>query len=181
MGKRLDQILIVDLECTCWDGPAPEGQESEIIEIGICTLEVSTGERLLKRSLLVRPTRSEVSPFCTALTTLTPEDVADGIGFDQACTILRNEYHSRERVWASYGDFDRRQFERQCSAFGVAYPFGTTHLNVKTLFALMRRLPHEVGMDQALRLAGRELEGTHHRGADDAWNIAGLLSELITR
>ncbi len=61
----------------------------------------------------------------------------------------------------------------------MAYPFGPTHLNVKNLFALRRRLDHEVGMDAALRTLGLPLEGTHHRGGDDAWNIAAILTHLL--
>ena len=41
--KKLDCILVVDLEATCWVGGPPEGQESEIIEIGLCVLHVSSG------------------------------------------------------------------------------------------------------------------------------------------
>ena len=58
MSKKLDQILVIDLEATCWEGKAPEGMRSEIIEIGICPLELHTGRRLEKRSILVRPIAS---------------------------------------------------------------------------------------------------------------------------
>jgi hypothetical protein len=34
-------------------------------------------------------------------------------------------------------------------------------------------------MVEALRIMQLPLEGTHHRGGDDAWNIAGILSELL--
>ena len=57
--------------------------------------------------------------------------------------------------------------------------FGPTHINVKNLLALSRRLPREVGMAEALEMLGKPLEGTHHRGCDDAWNIAGILAELL--
>jgi inhibitor of KinA sporulation pathway (predicted exonuclease) len=179
MAKKLDHIIVVDVESTCWDGPPPPGEVSEIIEIGICPLEVSTGRRLGKRSILVKPKRSQVSPFCSQLTTLTLEQVDMGITFTEACEILRKEYQSRERVWASFGDYDRTIFQKQCEATGVPYPFGPRHLNVKTLFAVARGLPHEVGMSEALGLMGVPLEGTHHRGDDDAWNIAGILAELV--
>lgn len=179
--KILDQVLIVDVEATCWEGPAPEGQESEIIEIGLCTLDVASGERLEKRSILVKPQRSRVSPFCTQLTSLTQSMVDHGISFMKACTILRQEYASKERVWASYGDYDRRTFERQCREFQVEYPFGVRHLNIKTLFALVHALQFEPGMAEALRIMNLPLEGTHHRGGDDAWNIAGILAELLKR
>jgi inhibitor of KinA sporulation pathway (predicted exonuclease) len=53
------------------------------------------------------------------------------------------------------------------------------YLNVKTLFALMHALPHEVGMDEALRTLHLPLEGTHHRAGDDVWNIALILATLL--
>jgi inhibitor of KinA sporulation pathway (predicted exonuclease) len=54
-------------------------------------------------------------------------------------------------------------------------------LNVKTLFALLHALPREVGMAAALTRLGFPLEGTHHRGGDDAWNIAAILGALLLR
>jgi inhibitor of KinA sporulation pathway (predicted exonuclease) len=177
--NRLDQILVIDVEATCWAGKPPPDMESEIIEIGMCTLDITTGQRLEKRSILVKPQRSTVSEFCTELTTLTPEQVARGASFTEACLILRKQYASRARVWASYGDYDRRQFEHQCVMHGVPYPFGPAHMNVKTLFALVHNLPHEIGLDKALKLADLPLEGRHHRGDDDAWNIAALMATLL--
>jgi inhibitor of KinA sporulation pathway (predicted exonuclease) len=176
---RLDRVLVVDVEATCWDGPTPEGMESEIIEIGLCELDVTTGERPTRRSLMVRPERSTVSPFCTELTTITPEQAADGIGFAEACEILRDEHGAGHRVWASWGEYDRAQFTRQSVATNTRYPFGTRHLNVKNLYSLMHSLDRELGMADALRHAGLPLEGTHHRGVDDAWNIARLLAGLL--
>jgi inhibitor of KinA sporulation pathway (predicted exonuclease) len=177
----LDQVLVVDVESTCWEGTPPAGEVSEIIEIGICPVEVGSGVRGERRSVLVRPSRSSVSPFCTQLTTLTQADVDGGVSFGEACGLLRTEFRSDRRVWASYGDYDRKMFERQCAAVGVKYPFGPRHVNVKTLFALVHALPREVGMAEAMRIAGRKLDGTHHRGHDDAYNIAGLLSVLLGR
>jgi hypothetical protein len=95
-----------DLESTCWDGSAPDGQISEIIEVGQYLLDVASLERSEERGILVRPERSEVSPFCTELTTLTPADVASGISFAEACAMLRAEFRAGQRVWASYGEYD---------------------------------------------------------------------------
>ncbi len=179
--RRLDQIVVVDVEATCWEGNPPPDQESEIIEIGLCRLDVASTQRLEKQSILVRPVRSTVSAFCTQLTTLTQEQVEQGIAFADACALLRSEFRAHERVWASYGDYDRRQFEQQCQRMQVAYPFGKSHVNVKALFALAHGLHHDVGMDEALRLLSLPLEGTHHRGGDDAWNIAAILGDLLRR
>jgi inhibitor of KinA sporulation pathway (predicted exonuclease) len=180
MARRLDRVLVIDVESTCWEGPPPRGQISEIIEIGLCVVDVERLTRMEKRAILVRPQVSEVSDFCTRLTTITPELAATGITLEQSLAILENEYRSGDRVFASWGDYDRNQFHRNCDYFRLKYPFGPTHWNVKTFFALAQSLPREVGIDTACDLLGQPLEGTHHRGVDDAWNIAGLMCQLLT-
>lgn len=181
MAGKLDQLLVIDLESTCWEGEPPEDQESEIIEIGVCLLDIATGSRLAKQSILIKPERSEISPFCTELTTLTQAQVDRGVTFDRACTILRRRYISRDRPWASYGDYDRRMFERQCQERCIDYPLSPTHLNVKNLFALINGLRREVGLLRAMQLFQLPLEGVHHRGVDDAWNTGLLLAKLLLK
>jgi inhibitor of KinA sporulation pathway (predicted exonuclease) len=177
---KLDQIFVVDIEATCWEkGQRPVDQISEIIEIGVCLLDIKSRQRLQKTSLLVKPQSSSVSPFCTELTTLTQEQVDGGISFAEACSILREQFASKQRVWASYGEYDRSTFQNQCEEMGVIYPFSNRHINVKTLFAIACALPKEVGMATALELLNLPLEGTHHRGGDDAWNIAQILAILL--
>jgi inhibitor of KinA sporulation pathway (predicted exonuclease) len=177
--KKLDRILVVDLEATCWDGDPPPGQAPEIIEIGLCVLDVATGRRLDNPSILVCPARSQVSEYCHELTTLTQDEVEAGVSLAEACRILREQYGARQRPWASYGDYDRTQLRRECETKGVEYPFGPRHINVKTLFALAHNLEKEMPLDRALEMLGWPLEGTHHRGGDDAWNIARILADLI--
>lgn len=179
MGKAgLDKIVVVDIETTCWE-ERKKGQVMEVIEIGVCLLDIGSGEITDRQSILTRPIYSEVSDFCAKLTTLTQEMVDTGIGLREACLKLEDEYQSKVRVWASYGDFDRRQFERECRLKNVPYPFGSRHINAKTLFAIKHRLAEEPDMDKALLLLGLDLVGTHHRGVDDAYNVARILYTLI--
>ena len=180
MAKKLDKIIVVDVEATCWSGNPPDGMASDIIEIGICLLDVHTGEITDNRGIMVKPSRSTVSDFCTGLTTITPEMVeTEGIAFKDALKILKSEYDSQSRIWASYGAYDLKQFQRQCSDLGVGYPFGPSHINVKSLFAVKHRLAHETGMAGALDILNLPLEGTHHRGVDDARNIAKILYSIL--
>lgn len=180
MAKRLDRILVIDVEATCWaPGEKPPDAESEIIEIGVAEVDVAALAVVGSASLMVRPERSAVSLFCTELTTLTQAQVDAGVSFDEACRALRKQYHSEDRPWASYGDYDRSQFERQCRVAGVRYPFGKTHLNVKSLLALARGLPREIGTPEGLKEVGFTFEGIHHRGVDDARNIAKLLCAIL--
>jgi inhibitor of KinA sporulation pathway (predicted exonuclease) len=181
LAKKLDQIIVIDVESTCWKGNPPAGQQSEIIEIGICSLDIGSKKRLTKESILVRPVHSTVSEFCTKLTTLTQKQVEKGISFKDACSILKDKFLTPKRTWASYGDYDRLQFQRQCNSQSVKYPFGPTHINIKNLFAITYSLSKEVGMAKALKVLDIQLQGVHHRAVDDAWNIANILSKLLDK
>lgn len=184
MARDLEFINVIDLECTCWrDSGPPRGQQQEIIEIGIAVFNANTLTLADTESILLKPEHSEVSEFCTELTTITADMLEDGVTFAEACQSLRSNYDSKNRTWASWGDFDRRMFQRQCGQYAwgdVNYPFGPTHLNVKNLYALRHKLKREVGMEKALDQLGMELTGTHHRGVDDAWNIARILKGLLS-
>lgn len=180
MAKKIDQIIVVDLEATCWEDNPPPGEEQEIIEIGVCALDIASLERIKKRSFLIRPERSKVSDFCTQLTTITQAQLdEEGMPFADAVQRLRDEYTPQERTWASFGDFDRILFQRQCEARGVAYPFGRTHLNIKNLLGISHNLPFEISLERALEKFSIPMEGTLHRGGDDAWGIAAVLAAIF--
>jgi inhibitor of KinA sporulation pathway (predicted exonuclease) len=178
--RKLDKIVVIDIEATCWNGNPPQGMQSDIIEVGVCLLDVQTHEVTEQKGIIVIPERSLVSEFCTQLTTITPELIAEqGIPFSQACKELSKNYQSKDRPWASFGAYDEKQFRNQCVETGIAYPFGPLHINVKTLFALKKKLSKEVGMAGALDMLNLPLDGTHHRGVDDAGNIAKILSWIL--
>ncbi len=133
-------LNVVDIEATCWDGQPPPGQVSEIIEIGLTVVDLDSLERVGRHRVLVRPRRSTVSAFCTELTGLTGPEVDTGLPFSAACRLLATEHRAGERPWASWGDYDQRQFTRQCRATGTAYPFGHRHTNAKAVFTDARGL-----------------------------------------
>ena len=179
MARLVDAVVVVDVEATCWDGKPPPGEHNEIIEIGACLLDVATLTRSDKRGWFVRPERSTVSPFCTELTTIRPENVANAPTLFEVLAQMQDELDAKNRPWASYGDYDRRQFEKDCKAKSVRYPFGPAHLNVKNLAAFALGHTRPMGMAGALKELGIPLEGTHHRGVDDAWNIAAVLAAVL--
>ncbi len=174
--KTTDKILVIDLEATCWQGVQPKDQVSEIIEIGICMLDINSGTISDNKGILVKPTKSKVSQFCTELTTIT-QDMLDnqGISFAEACSLLRIDYNASQYTWASYGAYDKKMIKSQCQIRGIDYPLSQNHINVKELFTEVKGLKKKVGMKGALHILGLPLEGTHHRGVDDANNIAKIL------
>ncbi|MBT2415083.1 exonuclease domain-containing protein [Streptomyces sp. ISL-12] len=178
-------LNVVDVEATCWAGQPPPGAVSEIIEIGLPVVDLRARVRVGRHRLLVRPARSTVSAFCTELTGLTQAEAETGVSFAEACRALAREHDAGRRPWASWGDYDRRQFVRQCRATAVPCPFGhapeRTHTDAKAVFTAAYGLSRKPGMARALGLAGLPLEGRHHRGDDDAWNIAALVLDLAGR
>jgi inhibitor of KinA sporulation pathway (predicted exonuclease) len=179
MDGQIALFNVVDVEATCWEHGAPRGQVSEIIEIGLTTVDLSSGTRIDRHGILVRPERSAVSAFCAELTSLSQAEVDAGVSFATACQMLAADHQAGSRPWASWGDYDRQQFARQCEDIGTAYPFGPRHTNAKAAFARGHGLRKQPGMAAALRIAGLSLEGRHHRGEDDAWNIAGLILYMV--
>lgn len=174
-------LNVIDVEATCWEGAPPPGAVSEIIEIGLTVVDLGRSERVGRHRILVRPVRSAVSSFCTELTGLSQAEVATGMSFAEACRLLASDFQAGVRPWASWGDYDRHQFTRQCQVTNTTYPFGRRHANAKMVFTEAHGLRRRPGMAQALTLAGLPLEGRHHCGEDDAWNIAALILDLAAR
>ncbi len=181
MAKKLDLALVIDVESTCWVGVPPRGQISEIIEVGLCLVDLQLLRRLERVSLMVKPMRSEVSEFCTELTGITADMLADAPPLSAAVRVLRDQYRAADRLFASWGDYDRKQFLRNCQTYDLKYPFGPTHLNIKNLFSTALGLKQELGIDHACQRLGLTMEGSHHRGVDDAWNAARILCMLLKR
>ena len=184
MPRPLDpNVLVIDVESTCWEPPEvqPRNEISEIIEIGIAVVNIKDLQIKKNDSIIIRPQRSKLSKFCTKLTTLTQEYVDQGVTFEAAMAILRKNFESENRTFVSWGDYDRKMFERNCRDYGVKYPFGPRHMNLKNSFTMLHGLDKEPGLDQALDYLGMKLEGTHHRGVDDAKNIASIFLHSLKK
>jgi len=179
MANRTHSLLVIDLEATCWQGDPPPGMQSEVIEVGIAELDTRALEITRAEAIFVRPQHSEVSPFCTRLTSIAPEHVADAPTFPEVAERLREEYRSLERPWASWGDYDRLMFERMTELHDCPHAVSGRHLNAKTLYALTRGQVREIGLARAVANLNLPFEGRPHRGVDDARAIATVLQTLL--
>jgi inhibitor of KinA sporulation pathway (predicted exonuclease) len=178
--KMTNKILVIDLEATCWENEMPDGQLNEIIEIGVCMLDIVSGTITHNRGILVKPVHSEISAFCTSLTTIDQTLIdAEGITLIEACDILTKEYNAAAYTWASYGTYDLNMMKSQCRKLNIAYPLSEEHINVKEVFAKKFSKSKRKGMKSALDFLEITLEGTHHRGVDDAKNIAKILYRCL--
>jgi len=178
----LDRILVVDLEATCWPHETPEDEQQETIEVGLCEVRLDSGTVALgdRISYLVAPQQSTVSEFCTSLTTLTQEDVEQGLPLDEVLSEIKETHLSSEVPWASWGAWDRYFLQGECDRKGIHFPFHHFHYNVKALFGLMTgKMDTNFNVKSATKELGMEFDGTLHRGHDDAYNIARILKKLV--
>ncbi len=175
-------LVVVDVESTCWKGTPPPGQKAEIIEIGIAIVNYLNLEITERRQIYVKPRISEVSLFCTELTGITQEFLDEkGVPFEKACKEIMS-LRSKRKPWGSWGNYDRNQFQRDCKKIdSQLYPFGPSHLNIKNLFTLLLGEHKEYGMHLALIKIGLPLEGKHHCGCDDAYNIARIFCYIAEK
>ena len=181
-NQKLDKIVVIDIEACCWMGDPPPGQYKEIIEIGVCTVDLKTFKIDDVDGFIINPIYSKISKFCTELTGLTQEVVDEGCLFMEACKKLREDYKTKRRIWGSWGNYDRTAFMKMCKLFQVKYPFASSYINIKTLFALMNpQFKREQSMKKALNAINIPLEGKHHCGKWDAFNTAKLLITVLKR
>ena len=176
----MQKLLIIDLESTCYErGTEPKDFFSEIIEIGGVFFNPETKKNEWEFDEILRPQLfPTLSEFCTGLTTLTQEHVDRGISLAEALASLNKKIESEPYLFASWGFYDRNQFQKNCERFGIPYPFGPRHVSLKHEFAnWTKRKP--MGMAGALNVLRLPLEGTHHRGLDDARNISKIAGWMI--
>lgn len=176
----MKNLLIIDLESTCYaKGEEPPGFVSEIIEIGAVVFDPNKLSGIDEYQCFVKPVRfPQLSNFCCELTSIRQEQVDHGLLFEEAIKEIGKYYSLHQAVFCSWGNYDKNQFFKTCQRLSVVYPFGRSHISLKHehgLFYGKKRM----GMKQALVFHGLPLEGTHHRGIDDARNIAKIAAQMI--
>nr|WP_315223703.1 3'-5' exonuclease [uncultured Flavobacterium sp.] len=176
-----DKIIVVDVEATCWEeNLKPQDMCNDIIEIGICKYVIATGEIEDKRSYFIKPQRSTISLFCSNLTGITQEKIdKESMSFEEACKKIRKRYGSNMRAWAAYGEYDRTIIQNHCKDFNVDNPFSETYINIKTMFIFKNKMPNALSLLEELEIIGEKFKGTIHNGADDAYNAAKLLKNIL--
>lgn len=178
-----DYFLIVDLEATCCNKFSIPHKEMETIEIGAVIVEAVGLEIIDEFTIFIKPIRHpKLTAFCTELTTIKQADLEEASTFPQAVETFKGWFEQyKNSIFCSWGDYDKKQLERDAKYHNIPYPMGNEHLNIKKQFSLALRTRKHYGMARALKTAGLSLDGTHHRGIDDARNLAKLMPFIIGR
>lgn len=172
-------FIIYDLEATCWENKFK--RQAEIIEIGAVKInEYAEVEDTFTR--FVKPVvHPFLSPFCIQLTSITQvevnraakfytvvEEFQDWIGIDE-----------EEYLLCSWGNYDKTQLIKDCDFHDIESDWIEDHINLKRQYQQIRGLNKPYGLKKAVKVEGFEFEGTHHRGIDDAYNLAKIFGKFF--
>lgn len=183
-------FIIVDLEATCFDNPkiTPAGFENEIIEIGAVKVN-EEGKTVGEFQAFIKPKKFPIlSDFCKQLTSIKQEDVDNAELFYLVLekfidwTIEGNETNV---TFISWGHYDKTQFQKDSKLHNITPEWinDSNHRSLKHLHGKWNNLnsPKGVGMERALKFEKIPLDGTHHRGIDDARNITKIFKKYINK
>ncbi|TAF63859.1 MAG: 3'-5' exonuclease [Cytophagales bacterium] len=167
------KYIILDLEATCWEGKSLTKRPNEIIEIGaIC---VDEQKQILGEFVtFVKPLKNPIlSDFCTQLTSINQTMVDTAPYFPEALAHFQQWIQSFDiEYWlCSWGFYDRTQFKQDCLLHQLPTEWLQNHISLKHQYTTIAQLHRHIGMKGALQNENIPLEGTHHRGIDDARNI----------
>lgn len=174
----MEHFVIVDFEANCDEPRNPEPQEMLEFPAVVVAPDGTIGARFHS---YVQPTHHALTPFCTRLTGITPDDVRTAPTFPEVLTHFEAwvaEHVPSPWLLVTCGDWDFASlFPKQCAAMGVAVPIWARRwYNLKHAF----RTRH-INMMQMLAEVGLEPLGRWHCGRDDADNIARVVQRLLTR
>jgi inhibitor of KinA sporulation pathway (predicted exonuclease) len=173
------RYVIVDLEATCWQtGTNPS--RMEIIEIGAVLLDSGDMQPIKEFGRFVKPIVEPVlSAFCTQLTSIQQHDIDNVEHFYTVFPAFLDWIGPEPFMLCSWGAYDLNQFRTDCQRHGIPFPATfERHINLKKAFAQWKHVK-PCGMKAALAMLNLPLEGQHHRGIDDARNIARIAQQLL--
>ena len=172
--------IVLDLEATCSN--VQDNFLMEIIEIGAVAIN-DRGEILDTYDIFVKPViNPKLTEFCKNLTTIKQSDVNTAPHFQAAMKSFLNwidrhnedDEYSGLKIW-SWGYYDKNQFMKDCALHGLSiFWLRDRHYNLRVAFKNRHKLHKNPGMDVALNMKNIPLVGTHHRGIDDAKNLAEI-------
>jgi 3'-5' exoribonuclease 1 len=172
-------FIIVDLEATCWEN-IRSYDRMEIIEIGATKMPGPDSEPTEEFVEFIKPVAEPIlSHFCADLTTIKQSDVDAADSFPIVFRRFLDWIGNDHFFLCSWGQYDQSQFIIDCNRHDIEFPETFhNHINLKREFAKMFSVK-SCGMSRALTIAGFSLDGTHHRGIDDARNIAKLARIIL--
>ena len=171
-------FIIYDLEATCWKTESERsGRTQEIIEIG--ALKINEYGKVDSRfESFIRPViHPQLSVFCTQLTGISQVEVNQADIFPLVVKDFQDWIglnDEEDYLLCSWGFFDQRAMAKNCLLHDMEDSWTKEHISLKHQYPRIKGLPYAIGLKTAVEKEGYEFEGAHHRGIDDAINLAKI-------
>lgn len=172
--------VIVDLEAICWESDSRTA-EMEIIEIGAVLLDGISFQSFSDFEQFVRPLLNpDLSSFCKELTNITQNQIDEAPDYKEAFEHFLSWIGDEPFKLCSWGQFDFDMFNVENNRNGLAFPFGFKgHINLKEMYSRAFNTKPCIGLREALHKRNMTFMGKHHRGIDDARNIARIAQIIL--
>jgi inhibitor of KinA sporulation pathway (predicted exonuclease) len=175
------EYVIFDLEATCDDRKTVNEFKNEIIEIGAVKIN-NKGETIDKFSKFAKPYNNvKLTEFCKNLTTIKQSDIDTADNLDDVLIDFFEWSYGCKLI--SWGGYDMRQITRDVVSQNIESEIDINnmsdrHLDFKRWYGKYHKI-RPCGMTHALSKEKIKLEGTHHRGIDDAVNITKIVIRYL--
>lgn len=150
-------------------------QLSEIIEIGACKIQLETGSMLGEFQIYTLPKNGVFSKSTRSFINMSEQDAQQAVPFAEGirrfAAWLGDDYYL-----CSWGMDDRVHFISQCVRDHIPLDWLRNYNDIQRPIGklLTGGGKNQLGLKNALALAGIEPTGKAHRGIDDALNTAEL-------
>lgn len=159
-----------------------KGQLSEIVEIGACKVDLQSKTITDEFQIYICPKSGYVSKSTRKFINMEKDDVKKAVSF-QIGIDLFSKWLGKDYFLCSWGKDDRVHLMNQCARYRMNLDWFKNYNDIQHQIGkiLTANTNNQLGLKNALKLAGIETIGKAHRGIDDAINTARLLIKFADR
>ncbi|ARK30423.1 3'-5' exonuclease [Halalkalibacter krulwichiae] len=160
-----------------------KGQPSEIVEIGACKVDLQSRSITDQFQVYITPKRGQISKSTRKFIKMSEEDTKKAVPFNIGIEQFRKWLGTDEYYLCSWGKDDRAHFINQSVQYKIPLDWLVNYNDIQKPISKMlsEDINNQIGLKNALNIAGIELTGKSHRGIDDAINTAALFIKFLDR
>lgn len=153
-----------------------KGQLSEIVEIGACRVDMNSKMIIDQFQIYISPKNGYISKSTRKFINMDKADVKNAVSFHTGIQQF-SKWLDPDDYLCSWGRDDRVHFINQCMRNKINLSWLKNYNNIQGQIGklLTAETKNQLGLKNALNLAGISPIGLAHRGIDDALNTAELL------
>ncbi|MBP1933757.1 3'-5' exonuclease [Ammoniphilus resinae] len=159
-----------------------KGQLSEIVEIGACKVDIEKKQMIDTLQIYILPKSGYVTKSTREFINMRKEDLKRSVPFRMGIEKF-SQWLGKDYFLCSWGKDDKFHFVNQCDRLKVQLDWFKNYNDIQSQIGriLNPGSKNQLGLKNALELAGIEPLGKAHRGIDDAINTASLLLKFIDK